>query len=172
MKPIFIAFALVVIVASLMTGCGAKSPDSSAAENPNSPMSASELSRLMDFHAWKVSIPESQRPFKSIRLIIVNRDGTFVAQKFSTEDNLHSEPCTFILIGFRIEQGTFTGHFNTFDAKGGGLGWKLDFTDAFADTWPAWSEGNLVWNGNRAELAVATKDGEMKDYKLVIELVK
>jgi hypothetical protein len=117
-----------------------------------------------------VRIPQLQQPFKSIRLVIFKPDGT-VVEKFGTGNNFGSEPCSFILLGFRVEQETFTGHFNTQDPKGGGIGWNLSFTDKFADSWPSWVGESLVWNGNRAELASATK-GELSGSILAIELVK
>jgi hypothetical protein len=153
-----------------LTGIVGCSRSDTVAKDAGSQLTASDLSRLMDFHAWKVPVPQSQQPFKSIQLVIIKPDGTEV-MKFSTGNNLGSEPCSFILLGFRVEQETFTGHFNTQDSKGGGTGWNLNFADKFADSWPAWVIESPVWNGNRAELASATK-GDMSSSILAIELVK
>ena len=168
MKNIIMSLAAVAIVSALVAGCGVKSPGTSTEES-GCQLTASELSMLMDFHAWKVRVPQSEQPFKRIRIVVVKPDGT-VDQKFTTLDNLGPEPCSTILLGFRVEHGAFTGHFNTLDSKGGGLGWGLNFTDAFADSRPAWGEG-LVWDHNRAKLAFSTS-GEMHDSFLAIELVK
>ena len=126
---------------------------------------------LMDFHAWKVSIPQSQQPFRNIRLVIVKPDGTIVP-KFSTANQPGYLSCSSIVLGFRVEGGTFSGHFNIRDTKGGGQGYNLSFTDAFTDSDPAWVMESPVWNGNRAQLASATKSGEMKESILALELLR
>ena len=154
----------------LVAGCGAK-PSKPSAADPGSPLSASELARLTDFHAWKVRIPQTQEPVKDIRLVIVKRDGT-VLPKFHTGTNL-GESCSSILLGFRVEGDTFAGHFFTQDCKGGGIGWNLSFADVFGQSNPAWvAPGTALWNGNRAQLAEAMKEGDMCGSILAIELLK
>jgi len=171
MKNHIPVLALIAIASALVAGCG-EQPSSSSAANRGGQLTASDLAQLMDFHAWNVPIPEAQQPIKSIRLVVVKRDGTIVS-KFDTGNNLGSVPCASILLGFSVERGTFTGHFNTRDSKGGGTGWSRSFTHTFADSDPAWAvAGSAVWNGNRAELASATKKGEMYDSILALELVK
>ncbi|EEF61967.1 hypothetical protein [Pedosphaera parvula] len=172
MKNLILVFSFVVIASAFVTGCEQKTSNSSAAGGQ---LTAADLAQLMDFHAWNVPIPQSQQPFKSIRLVIIKRDGTIVTKLFDTGSALDSEqPCTSIFLGFRVERGTFTGHLNTRDSKGGGIGWGLNFTDAFADSSPGWgTSGTAIWNGNHAELGLATKRGEMVyDNFLAIELVK
>ncbi|MGD0411774.1 MAG: hypothetical protein ABSC18_08705 [Verrucomicrobiota bacterium] len=170
MKSLILVSTFVVLACAFVAGCGEKQSNSSA-EDPGSQLTASDLAMLMDFHAWNVRIPESQQPFRSIRLVIVKPDGTIVP-KFSAANQPGYLSCSSIVLGFRVEQGTFSGHFNIRDTKGGGQGYGLSFTDAFANSDPAWVIASPVWNGNRAQLARATKSGEMKDSILAIELLK
>jgi hypothetical protein len=165
MKPIITLVASVITVSVLVAGCGEKKPSGGE-------LTAADLAMLTDFHAWNVAIPESQQPVKSIRLVIVKRDGTAIT-KFDTGENLGPEPCSSIVLGFRVEGDTFTGHFNIRDSKGGGSGWILSFKDAFTDAAPGWvTAGTAVWNGNRAQLAYVANNGEMNGTYLAIELVK
>ena len=166
MKNLIPMLGLTVIISALVAGCGEK-----MSKTTDNQLTASDLALLTDFHAWKTSIPEAQRPVKAIRIVILNRrDGT-VATKFSTGGNLETN-CSSFLLGIRVEQGRFTGHLLTRSADGGGLGWDLNFTDALADSYPAWSApGTLAWNGNRADLATSTKSNTF-DSVLAIELEK
>ena len=171
MKPITMVLVSVVIVSVLAAGCGEKRSPSSA-DAAESQLTASDLALLTDFHAWSARIPQSQQPVKRIRLVMVKRDGTTL-QKFDTGDLLGFESWASILLGFRVERGTFTGHLTVRDSKGGGQGWGLSFADAFADANPGWTlPGTLVWNGNRARLAFVANNGEMNGDVLAIELVK
>jgi hypothetical protein len=165
MKPLVILFSWVTVVSALVAGCGEKKPHGGE-------LTAADLALLTDFHAWNVAIPESQQPVKSIRLVIVKRDGTAIT-KFDTGENLGPEPCSWIVLGFRVEEGTFKGRFNIRDSKGGGPGWILNFKDAFADSGPGWvTSGTAVWNGDRAQLAYVANTSEMSGSYLAIELVK
>jgi hypothetical protein len=166
MKPIIMLFASVVIVCVLVAGCGEKKPHGGE-------LTAADLALLTDFHAWNVAIPESQQPVKSIRLVIVKRDGTAIT-KFDTGENLGPEPCSWVVLGFRVDGDTFTGQFNIRDSKGGGAGWILNFKDAYAESAPGWvTAGTSVWNGNRAQLGSAGNvKSEMNGAYLAIELVK
>jgi hypothetical protein len=161
---------LTVIMSALVAGCSEKMSKTTG-EDADSQLTTSDLALLTDFHAWKTSIPEAQRPVKTIRLVILNRrDGTVVT-KFSTGGNLETN-CSSFLLGIRVEQGRFIGHLFTRIADGGGLGWDLNFTDALADSYPSWSApGTIVWNGNHADLAASTKNN-IFDTVLVIELDK
>ncbi|MGA3179551.1 MAG: hypothetical protein ABSF38_04330 [Verrucomicrobiota bacterium] len=161
---------LTVIMSALVAGCGEKMSKSTGKDS-DTQLTASDLAMLTDFHAWKTSIPEAQQPVKTIRLVILNRrDGTVVT-KFSTGANLETN-CSSFLLGIRVEQGRFMGHLLIRTADGGGLGWDLHFTDALADSDPAWSApGTLVWNGNHADLAASTRSN-IFDTVLAIELDK
>ena len=105
------------------------------------------------------------------RVIVDQRDGTAVT-KFGTTEFRGSETCSSILLGIRVDHSNFIGNFNVRYADGRGVGWTLDFADAFADLFPAWSTpGTLSWNGNRAQLAMSTRSNVV-DKILVIELEK
>ncbi len=171
MKNLVPILAFGLTCSALVSGCGER-PSSLSAEGRGGELTASDLALLTDFHAWKVPIPQSQQPVKRIRLVIVKRDGTIIP-KFDTGANLGRESCSSILLGFRVEGGTFTGQFRVRDPKGGGQGWGLNFTDAFADSDPHWTlPGAAVWNGNRARLGFASKEGEMNKSELAVELLK
>ena len=170
MKKLILLSAWIFIASAIIAGCGEKPADPSA-QDP-SQLTASDLARLMDFHAWKVLIPQAQQPVKCIRIVIVKRDGT-VVEKFGTGNNLGPEPCSSVLLGFRVEQGIFKGHLLTRDSKGGGVGWDLSFADALADSTPAWTTpGAMVWTRNRVTLAQGMKEGAVDGSILAIELVK
>jgi len=164
MKNRIVAFAFVVIAFALVEGCGNKTSKLSN----ESRVTAAELAELMDFHAWNLPIPQSQPPVKGLRLVIIRHDGT-VVPKFETKDlsSARCAPCTFILLGLRVEAGAFKGHFDVRDSKGVG--------DEFADFKDnvGWAiSGTTVWNGNRAQLASHYQLGEKQDSILAIELVK
>ena len=171
MKSFIPIVSFLIITSALIAGCGEKTSNP-AAENVSNQLTASDLAFLTDFHAWKVSIPQTEQPVKTIRLVIIDqRDGTAVT-KFSTTHFLSSETCSSILLGIRVDQTNFIGKLYVRDTKGGGTGWKLDFADRFADSFPAWSvPGTLVWNGNRAQLAESTRSNNF-DKVFAIELEK
>jgi len=168
MKKFILLLSLGLIVSALGEGCGGK-------ESNEHRLSVEQLAELIDFHAWKVPIPESLQPVKKARLVVVRHDGT-VVPKFESGDlsSAPCAPCAFILLGFRVEGGVFKGHFHIRDSKGAGMGWPLNFKDEFADSKNlGWAiTGTTVWNGNRAQLASAYKPGEKQDSILAIELVK
>jgi hypothetical protein len=171
MKNLVLVSAFAVLATLILAGCGEK-PSNSSTADPDSQLTASDLARLMDFHAWNVRIPpQSQQSIKRIRLVIVKPDGTTI-QKFCTANHDGYLSCSTILLGFRVEHGTFTGHFNMRDSNGSGEGYSLAFSDAFADAAPAWETGTPTWHGNRAELARARKVDELEGTVLAIELVK
>src|SRR5271166_3496384 len=102
-----------VIMLPLLGGCG-KQPAVPVAKVEDE-LTASDLARLMDFHAWTLRIPEMLQPVNSIRIVITKHDGTLLEEVFSTGDNLRPgktfpEPYFSILLGFRVERETFTGH--------------------------------------------------------------
>ena len=164
-------FCCVIIACALVTGCE-KKPSIPTAEDTRDQLTASDLARLTDFHVWKGRIPEAEQPVKSIRLVIVKQDGSLVAKLFDTGNNLGREPCTSVLVGFKIEQGAFNGHLLTSNGKGGGAGWNINFTNAFASSFAAWSvPGVLLWNSNRAVLGRTGQDDDFNSI-LILELVK
>lgn len=164
-------FNCVIIACALVAGCE-KTPSITNPEDTGDQLTASDLARLMDLHAWKGRIPETERPVKNIRLLIVKQDGSLVAKLFDTGNNLGNEPCTSVLVGFKVEQGAINGYLLTSNTKGGGSGWNLNFTNAFANSYTAWTRpGTLLWNGNRAELGQSGQDDDFNSI-LVLELVK
>jgi len=167
MKNRIVAFAVAVIASTLVEGCGNKTSKLSN----ESRLTAAELAELMDCHAWNVPIPQSLQPVKRVRLVIVKADGT-VVPKFDTMTSTLPEACSFFVVGFRVEGGAFKGHFNARDSKGGGMGWPLQFKDAFADSNPGWVIGEPSWKGNRAELAEVSTMSVAHESILAIELLK
>ena len=109
--------AFAVVMSALVTGCGERREDS------GSQLTAADLARLTDFHAWKASLPSGQGSVKAIRLMIVNRRNGTEVTKSSTGDNLGTN-CSSFLSGMRVDEGKFTGHLLTRNADGGGLGWN------------------------------------------------
>jgi hypothetical protein len=160
---------------SLLGGCG-KQPAAPVAKVENE-LTASDLARLTDFHAWTLRIPEMQQPVKSLRIVIAKHDGTFLEEVFSTGDNLQPgktwpEPYSSILLGFRVERETFTGHLFVRNSQGAGKGWDFHFTNAFVDVAPAWARaGPLEWTGHRAELGMSSRSNDF-DTIMAIEMVK
>src|SRR5438128_442774 len=69
--------ALLLFSISLFTGCERHSLKSTATEVPKE-LGTDELARLLDLHTLKVSIPQSQRPFSQIQVVLVRPDGTNV----------------------------------------------------------------------------------------------
>jgi hypothetical protein len=170
MKNIILLSAVGFLASAFLTGCGEKPSASSKAA---SKLTASDLATLMDFHAWNVPIPpQSQQAIKKIRLLIVQPDGTTI-QKFTTA-NADSISCSSIFLGFRVQDGKFSGHFNMRDTNGGGEGYNLNFMHTFTNSdlaW-AWAGETPPWNGNRAILAQAVDRDGREDSSLAIELVK
>lgn len=172
--PQFAGFLL--IISALITGCGEKMSNSSGADDA-SQLTAADLARLTDFHAWKVSIPEAQQPVKAIRLIVFNRGENTATQEFSTGENLGTN-CTSFLLGLRAEHGRLTGQLLTKNSSTtgiNGLGWPLDFANPFEHPDPGTSvgwtvPGTLIWNGNRAEFATCSQSNHFS--ALAVELEK
>ena len=153
-KQFILVPAAVLAVLGLVTGCDLKS--SSSSSSPDSQLTAYELAGLMDFHAFKGSIPPAQKPVKEIRLVLIKDDVTNLTTvrvsgtcAFNVDGRVL---CTSLLLGFRIEQGAFVGHLDTRDASGGGVGWNLNFKVPSDDEW-AVLNGPLCWNRDSAELA-------------------
>jgi len=166
MKSTIQWFGLAVIITALVAGC-----DNKTAKDGAGTLTASDLAQLMDVHAWKCSIPQAQQPVKAIRLVLVNRRDGSVVSKFSTGASLGTN-CTCVRLAIRMDHGEFKGRLLTSAPDGSGLGWEVNFTDAFADSIPAWcGSGTLIWNGNQAELASSTKNN-MFDTILAVELEK
>jgi hypothetical protein len=164
-----------LMMLSFLVGCE-KQPAAPVAKVQNE-LTASDLARLMDFHAWTLRIPEKQQPVKSLRMVIAKHDRTFLEQVFSTGDNLQPgqswpEPYSSILLGFRVERETFTGHLFVGNSQGAGKGWNILFTNAFADVATGWvADGPLHWTGDRAELGMSTRSNGF-DTIMAIEMVK
>ena len=169
MRTSVLVFSCAAIISVIVAGCGEEKSNSGAAD-ANNQLTASDLALLTDFHAWKVSIPQTQQPVKAIRLVIVNQGDSTTITKFDLGSNLRSS--SSFLLGIRVERETFMGHILVRDSKGGGIGWDINFTNALADLYPAWSgPGTLVFNGIRADLATSTWDNKF-DKVLAIELEK
>jgi len=163
-------FALTCALA-LIGGCE-KRPTTS--EQPAADqLSAADLAQLMDFHAWKIPVPPSLAPVKQVRLVILKSDGS-VIPKFGTSITVGGLACSSILLGFRTEHGTFMGHLYLRDPRGGGQGWNVNFTDPFADAFPAWTRSGASpqWHENRIQLAVTTRNGDPMPSALELELVR
>jgi hypothetical protein len=156
---------------TFIAGCG-KQP-AKRGETAGDQLTASELAQMMDFHAWKILVPSSQQPFKQVRLVIVKSDGAAIP-KFQTSIYSAGIACSSILLGFRTEQSVFAGHLYLRDSQGGGQGWDVNFTDSFADSFPAWTIGEVSpeWKDNRVRLAVTTRNGDTMPEALEMELVK
>ena len=162
---------LVAIASALVAGCG-NGPSIASSDDSGDDLTAADLALLMDFHAWNISIPDSQQPVKKFRLVFVKSDGTAIPE-FDTGENLGSLPCTSVLLGFRINGGTVEGRFHTRDSNGGGTGWKLNFAEPFADSTTGWgTAGTVAWSGNRATLATVMNTNGAPGGTLALELVK
>jgi hypothetical protein len=160
MKTRISTFGFTIVISLLVAGCGGKG--SGKAENDSrTELTAADLAFLTDFHAWKVSIPEAQRPVKAIRLVVVNyREGT-VETKFSTGENLETN-CSSFLLGIRVEQEKFTGHLLTHTPDGHGGGWNLNLKDTMATNDLGWSfSGGYDWKGNLGVLHMFSKSNQM-----------
>jgi len=170
MKTRISTLGFTIVISLLVAGCGGKG--SGKAENDSrTELTAADLAFLTDFHAWKVSIPEAQRPVKAIRLVVVNyREGT-VETKFSTGENLGTN-CSAFLLGIRVEQEKFTGHLMSYTPDGHGLGWNLNFTDTIATNYPGWSSsGGYEWKGNLGVLHMFGKSNQkavLPDHYIVL----
>jgi hypothetical protein len=130
---------------------------------------------LLDFHVWKLTVPQSQQPLKRVNLLLVKPDGSTV-QLFGTAYADPAPAWTNILVGFRYERGRFAGRL----AGQGPIGdiYDLNFTNATTEHPRSWY-GGVLWKGARGELATfwnskeAAKSGGGNDYSiLVVELVK
>lgn len=178
MKNIIMVLGLVTSLSALLTGCGAK-PSKSQGADSASHLSAAELARLLDFHAWKIPVPQSLQPSSGIRLVFVKSDGTTVkACGFGT--TAPPQPWSNILVGLRLERGVFIGTLEARDSKGGASTWPFSFTNIISSDRPrSWVLGSALWKGNRAELAdfwESARSGGGRDETnfsvLAVELVK
>lgn len=164
-----------LLISTLISGCGENTSNSNGGDG--SELTAADLAKLTDFHAWRVSIPQTQQPVKAIRLIVFNRGESTVTQEFSTGENLGTN-CTSFLLGLRAEHGRLTGQLLTKNSNTSGingLGWPLDFADPFqhpdAGTSVGWTvPGTLIWNGNRADFATCSQSNHYST--LAVELEK
>ncbi len=169
-----LSIASAFLLSALAVACGPSPTTSSAGDSANS-LTAAELASLLDFHAWKLTIPQSQQPLKRVKLLLVRADGTSV-DLFGTAYTDRAPAWTNVLLGFRYESGRFSGKLA---GRGPNLSetYSLDFTNASTEHPRSWSEG-CVWNGARAELATfwnseeAAKRGGNDYSTLVVELVK
>lgn len=164
-----------LLISALISGCGEKMSNSNGGDG--SRLTAADLARLTDFHAWNVSIPEAQQPVKAIRLVVYNRGESTVTQEFSTGDNLGTN-CISFLLGLRAEHGRLTGQLLTKNSNTSGIngaGWPLDFANPFEHPDPGTSvgwtvPGTLIWNGNRADFATCSQSNRFS--ALAVELEK
>jgi hypothetical protein len=174
MKHITRAFASVLTLSALVVGCG-PNPKAAPGADPATELSANELARLQDFHAWKLPVPESQQPLQRVNLVLVRADGTSELM-FGTAYTDPAPAWTNILLGFRYEAGGFVGRLEGRGPKNG-VTYNLNFTNASAEHHRSWA-GSPHWNGNRAELATfwtsqeAAKSGGNDYSTLAVELVK
>lgn len=174
MKKNILTIGTVSAISVLVAGCGPRLM-SATNDDAGTEISASELARLQDFHVWKLSIPESKQPFQSLRLVLVEPNGTVVPQ-FGTGHGKPPPDWTNILLGLRCEGGSFVGKLEVHGPKDT-WAWKVSFTNASAATPRAWVVGRPIWDGNRAELATfwkgAANGGDGNNYNtLAVELVK
>ena len=162
---------LIICGCALIGGCG--KPPAAREQAAGRQLTASDLAQLMDFHAWKIPVPPSLAPIKQVRLVTIKSDGT-VIPKFETSITVGGLACSSILLGFRTEHGAFVGHLALRDPQGGGRWWNVNFTDPFADAFPAWASSGAIpqWHGNRIQLAVTTRNGDPMPSALELELVR
>ncbi len=170
MKSYVLWFALGISAAVFVAGCGKQSvPPRAAGGNP---LTAPDLARLMDFHAWTGTIPKLPQPLKSIRLIIYKRNTGEVVQQLFETSNSSSSNWASVLFGFRAEHGTIVGKLEMKDADGGGVTWDINVTNDFVSAARAWnSSGKLLWEGNRAFLASNSRAGNTEEDILALEVV-
>jgi hypothetical protein len=139
-------------------------------------LSAIELARLQDFHAWKLPIPQTQQPVKRVELVLVKPDGSIIRKSGTSYGGNPPPAWTNILLGFHYEGGGFVG---TLECQGpkDTLTWSLNFTNGPAEHPRSWS-GRARFHGNRADLATfwtseeAARSGGNDYTTLAVELVK
>jgi hypothetical protein len=100
--------AFLLIGFAVITGCG-QQPAKSTADRFQESLTVDELTRLMDYHALKMAVPPSQRPFSQIRLVLIKPDGTVVLKGGGGMGDDTNSPTCEILIGYRIEGDAFSG---------------------------------------------------------------
>jgi hypothetical protein len=149
MKTVIRAAGLVLTVWAAVS-CGPK-PQAASGPSPANRLSANELAGLLDFHAWKLRIPQSQQPCRSVQLVTLKADGTRILE-FGAAQSIPPASCTNILLGLRCADGRFVGRLELQDTKGT-QAWSLSFTNASEKRPRSWVVGSPQWNGKRAELA-------------------
>jgi hypothetical protein len=138
MKNIIKLSGLILTGMVIITGCG-QPPAKSAADRYQEPLTTDELALLMHFHAIKLIVPQSQRPFQRIRIVLVKPDGTIVPKGGLAVGSTTNDPVCNILVGYRIEGETFSGSIAFQGSKFGASG-DFSFTDSIA-------KRNLVFGG-------------------------
>jgi hypothetical protein len=156
--------ASVLIVSALVAGCGAKRSNPSAADSATR-LSADELARLLDFHAWKTGIPQTQQPSKGVRLVLVKPDGTAV-WVFSSGTTDPPELWSSMLVGLRFERGAFSGTLEAYGSNRVRTSWNLSFAHPLAGSIRSWYGGHDRWESNRFRLATVWSSGVTNDFAL------
>ena len=173
MKNIIETSALLACV--LVAGCAGDGFNRST-DRSQSPLTAEELSRLLDLHVYKARIPPSQQPFRSLRLILIKNDGSSLKEYAMIP--LNRESYTGILLGLRFEHGAISGALEVTGPKGRRLALPLYLEGRIR--W--WYGGNPQWEGNRIQLATVSdaedtnhsglSDADNRFSTLALELVK
>lgn len=163
----------------LVAGCGGNGPSTST-EVAQGPLTAEELSRLLDLHTFKLPIPPAQQPLRTIRFVLIKPDGSVVGQQGM--NSVNPEWYTGILLGIRFEHGAFAGNLEVTDAKGGRQGMPLTFASPLASCIRSWYGGQQQWEGNRIQVATVwdvtgtnhsgLPDADKHYSTLAVELVK
>jgi hypothetical protein len=129
MKNAFKLSALLLVGLMIFAGCGQQSPKPNL--NDSQKLNTDELARLLNFHTIKVTVPQSQRPFKHILIVLIKPDGTVVPKGGGNGFNNDSPSCN-ILVGYRVERGTISGRIELQDSNSTSDS-DFNFTDPFAD---------------------------------------
>jgi len=116
---------------AIVTGCE-KHPSKSTSEQLDETLTMDELTRLLHLHTIKMAVPQSQRPFSQIRIVLVKPDGAVVLKGgVGMGDNTNSPTCK-IIVGYRIEGETFSGQIDCQESNSS-TGGDFTFTDSFAN---------------------------------------
>jgi len=164
-----------------VTGCGPQPAKPSANEFQET-LSVDELTRLLDFHTLKMAVPQSQRPFGRIYLVLVKPDGTVVVKGGGGMGDDTNSPTCEILIGYRVEGETVSGRLELQTAKFS-TDSNFSFTDPFAKQirvfgtaaffgTPEKFRQDGYWKNGILQLAADGPPGDTNNTILAIQLVK
>jgi len=174
--------SLTLIACMLLAGCGRN--QSNRPTGTTAQISVEELSRLPEFHTYKLAFPPSHQSFRSMRFVLIKRDRSLVAQHIILDSDTPSS-CTNILLGLRCEQRTFSGYLEVSDSTGSRTKLPVEFTAPLIGGIRSW-HGSAHWEGNRTPLAIplatvweaadtnysALPDSDSHSAILAVELVK